>query len=60
VEFKSEIYPYRQDSPTDTRSIYTTVYNYGFATSGVEIAIVAVIILLAVGIIIYMRKYKNK
>lgn len=60
VEFNSEIYPYRADSPKDKRSVYTTVYNYGFATSGVEIAIAAFIILLLVAIIIYTKRYKNK
>lgn len=57
IEFLSEVYPYRGDSPTSTESIYLVVNNYGFSTPGFELPLL-LFALIAIGFIIRRKKKK--
>jgi hypothetical protein len=55
IEFLSEVYPYRGNSPTSTDSIYLVVNNYGFSTPGFEFAIL-IFAFIAICLIIKKRR----
>jgi hypothetical protein len=57
IEFLSEVYPYRQGSPSNTESIYLVVNNYGFSLPGFEFPIL-IISMIVVGLIILKRRKK--
>jgi hypothetical protein len=58
IEFTTEVFPYRPDSPSDTRSIYLRVNNYGFSTPGFEV-LTLLAALMIVALIIKKRYAKS-
>jgi len=57
LDFRSEVYPFRQSAANHTQSIYLVINNYGFSTPGFEF-ITLISALMVIGIIIKRRRVK--
>jgi len=57
IDFRAEVYPFRQIAANHTQSIYLVVNNYGFSTPGFEF-ITLISALMVIGIIIKRRRVR--